>query len=372
MAASCRKFSRGKAGPNLTQPHFNASRESRSGPASLCTPGLHAESTHMSTDNIAGDGEFRYRVSTNWARIPADLDFVEAIGVAVAPDDSVFVFNRGTPAVFVFRPDGSFVTSWGNDFVRPHGISFAPDGTLLLTDDLGHQIRRYSCDGELLANIGPAGSPSETGVDGFDYRTIQMAGPYNLPTNVAVADNGHLFVADGYGNAAVHHFNKHGDLLKSWGGSGDGPGQFNVPHGICVDRDRIIVADRENSRLQFFDHTGTLRDIWTGVVRPCQVLCHDTLYYVAELGNQNGLFPWQNRPEKPTGGRVSIFARDGQLLARLGGGTDPSVPAAFYACHDIAVDSKGNFYVGEVAVTASRAAGEDPAGLPTLRRFERT
>lgn len=325
----------------------------------------------MSTSDIVGDGNFRYKVSTNWAQIPADLEFVEAIGVAVAPDDSVFVFNRGTPAVLVFRPDGSFVTSWDADLVRPHGISFAPEGTLLLTDDLGHRVGRYSHKGELLANLGPAGSPSETGVDGFDYRTIQQAGPYNLPTNVAVAENGHTFVADGYGNAAIHHFDEHDVLLESWGGPGDGDGRFNVPHGICVDGDRVIVADRENSRLQFFDHAGKLLDTWTDVVRPCQVLCHEGLYYVAELGNQNGLFPWQTRPDQPTGGRVSIFDRDSQLLARMGGGLDPTVPAAFYACHDIAVDSRGNVFVGEVAVTASKAAGEDPEGLPTLRRFQR-
>lgn len=325
----------------------------------------------MSNDNITGNGDFRFEVSTHWAQIPTDLDFVEAIGVAVADDDSVFVFNRGTPAVFVFRPDGSFVTSWGNDFVRPHGISFAPDGMLLLTDDLGHRVGRYSRDGTIIGNIGPTGAPAPTGVEGFDYRTIQHAGPYNLPTNVAVDDNGHTFVADGYGNAAIHHFDEHDRLVDSWGSAGDGDGQFNVPHGICVDGDRVIVADRENSRLQFFDHLGGLQDIWTNVVRPCQILCHDDLYYVAELGNQNGLFPWQTRPEQPTGGRVSIFDRDGQLLARMGGGLNPESPVAFYACHDIAVDSKGNIFVGEVAVTASKAAGDDPTGLPTLRRFER-
>ncbi|HAD61555.1 MAG TPA: hypothetical protein DCG12_20135, partial [Planctomycetaceae bacterium] len=68
---------------------------------------------------------------------------------------------------------------------------------------------------------------------------------------------------------------------------------------------------------------------------------------------------------------VSIFDRDCQLLARMNGGLAPTVPAAFYACHDIAVDSRGNVFVGEVAVTASKAAGEDPEGLPTLRRFQR-
>ncbi len=326
------------------------------------------------TSALLGQGSWQYQPVADWPQIPTDIDFVEAIGVAVSQDDRVFVFNRGNPAVLVFQPDGQFISAWGEDlFVRPHGMTAAQDGTLYLTDDLGHRVGQFTPEGQLLRDIGPAGTPSQTGVSGFDYRSITSAGPYNLPTNVAVAEDGHLFIADGYGNASIHHFDANGSLVRTWGDSGDATGQFNVPHGICVDaRDRVLVADRENSRIQIFDREGTLLQTWTDVIRPCQVFVgEDDIFFVAELGNQNGRFPWQPRPAQPTGGRVSIFDCDGRLLSRWGGGLDARQPDGFYACHDICVDSNGSVYVGEVAVTAATAAGEDAAGLPTLRKFIR-
>jgi sugar lactone lactonase YvrE len=326
------------------------------------------------TTTLLGQGNWQFQPVPDWPQIPTDINFVEAIGVAVAQDDRVFVFNRGNPAVMVFQPDGQFISAWGDDtFVRPHGITAARDETLYLTDDLDHRVAQFTLDGQFLRNVGPAGNPSQTGVAGFDYRSINSAGPYNLPTNVAVAADGDLFIADGYGNASIHHFDADGNLIQTWGAPGDTNGQFNVPHGICVDaRDRVLVADRENNRIQIFDRVGTLLQTWTDVVRPCQVFAgEDNIFFVAELGNQNGRFPWQQRPAQPTGGRVSIFDGDGRLLSRWGGGLDARRTDGFYACHDISVDSQGSVYVGEVAVTAATAAGEDATGLPSLRKFIR-
>jgi DNA-binding beta-propeller fold protein YncE len=326
------------------------------------------------TPDIVGAGAYRYQPLCNWAKIPDDIDFVEAIGVTVGSNDRVYVFNRGETAVLVFEPNGEFVESWGEgEFVRPHGITAAGDSNLYLTDDLGHRVSRFSVAGSHIRNIGPFGVPSESGVDGFDYRKIANGvGPYNLPTNVAVAADGHLFVADGYGNARIHEFDPQGELVHSWGGPGDDEGQFNVPHGICIDsQGKVLVADRENSRIQHFDRNGAFLGQWSDVVRPCQVFAWDGVVFVAELGNLNGRFPWQTRPETPIGGRVSVFSEAGDLLSRWGGGHDARRPDGFYACHDICVDSRGDVYVGEVAVTAAKAAGEDPTGLPTLRKFSR-
>ena len=88
----------------------------------------------------------------------------------------------------------------------------------------------------------------------FDYRTItQGGGPFNHPTNLALGPGGEMYVADGYGNCRVHKFSPEGELLHSWGEPGEGPGQFNLPHGVGVDRSgRVAVADRENDRVQFF------------------------------------------------------------------------------------------------------------------------
>lgn len=319
-----------------------------------------------------------YQPVPQWERLPQGWSFIEAVGVAIDSRDRLFVFNRGEHPVIVFSSDGRFLVSWGEGkFVRPHGICIGPDDSVYLTDDQDHIVRKYTPDGELLLTLGLPGKASQTGVYGGefpDYRAVQTsAGPFNLPTNLALGPHGELYVADGYGNARVHKFSPTGELLTSWGQPGDGPGQFNVPHGIGVDvLGRVIVADRENSRLQFFSPDGEYLEEWTDVVRPCDLFIDDDgLIYVAELGRRAGLFPFMSADPDAVGGRVSIFNSRGELQGRWGGGLDPMSPDDFFAPHDICVDSSGSIYVGEVTWSAGGKRGLVPPDCPTLRKFAR-
>lgn len=320
-----------------------------------------------------GTGELQFEPVVDWLKVEDGLDLIEAVGVACDSQDRLFVFNRGRQPIVVFDSDGNRVDAWGEEqFVRPHGIWMTAGGTLILTDDMGHSVREFSLTGDCLRVIGPAGSASGSGAVGFDFRTITHgASPYNLPTNAVTSANGDLFVTDGYGNARVHHFSADGELIKSWGEPGDGPSQFNVPHGLGIDRtDRLYVADRENSRIQIFSSDGSLLAIWTDVVRPCEVFVVGELVYVAELGRRTGLFPWmQLDPEAPVGG-VSIFDRDGNTLAKWGD-SNPRAATGFYAPHDICVDSQGSIYVGEVQKSAAKLIAEDTGDLPTIRKYVR-
>src|SRR5262249_26814979 len=152
----------------------------------------------------------------------------------------------------------------------------------------------------------------------MDFRTIKRAAPpFHYPTNLALSPSGELYVSDGYGNACVHKFSPDGRLLFSWGEPGGGPGQFNLPHGIAVDEQgTVYVADRENSRVQLFDATGICQGQWTDVARPCQVFVVRDRVYVAELGYRAGMWPGTSPPTPDaTGGRLSIFDRQGKLQA---------------------------------------------------------
>ena len=322
-----------------------------------------------------GAGSFRFEVDERWARFPAGGPDGEAVAVACDRHDRVYVFLRGPRPVQVFERDGTPVTSWGaGGFTRPHGIFIGPDDTVYCSDDCGHVIRVFSLDGRLKLTLG-TGAPSDTGATSIDYRTIKRAGPpFNYPTNLAVGPSGDLFVADGYGNARIHRFAADGRLLRSWGEPGSGPGQFQVPHGITVDRGgTVLVADRENSRIQRFTSDGVYLGEWTDVARPCQVFIDPAgSVYVAELGFRAGRWPGTGTAEPAaTGGRVSIFSGAGVLQARFGGGDDPCAPGDFFAPHGIWADSHGDLYVAEVTLSAGGRTGAVPGSCHSFQKFVR-
>ena len=313
----------------------------------------------------------------NWEQLPAGFLHRDVAGVAVDANDRVYLATRVRSCIFVYERDGTFVRTWGEGMFsdRLHGITAHPDGTLFVVDDAGHSVRHFTAEGKELAPIGPVGKPSDTGYDGTNVATVaRSAGPYNRPTNIAVAPNGDLYVSDGYGNARVHHFSADAKLIRSWGEPGTGPGQFMISHGICVLPDgRVLVADRENDRIQVFDPKGTFLAEWTDVQRPTHlVLGPDGVLYVAELWWRKGLkTPKGEEITTDRYGRISILNSAGSVLSRHGGGA-PNTLGNFTAPHGVAVDSRGDVYIADVAYTIGVGPGLVPPSAPTLHKLRRT
>ena len=310
-----------------------------------------------------GPHKMEYEVLEGWERLPEGWSFVEVAGVAVDSQDRVYVFNRGEHPVMVFDKEGKFLDAWGEDiFTNAHGIHIDADDNIFCADHYDHTVRKFTTDGALSMTLGDTENPSDTGFKRGESPVCCSAGPFNMVTNMAVGPDGDLFVSDGYGNARVHRFTAQGQLKASWGEPGSGPGQFNLPHAIAVDRGgRVLVADRENSRIQIFSGEGEVLDIWTWVNRPDDLFIDkDDNLYIAELG---WTMPVPSFPEfrlmqlPPVGhdpiARVTICDLDGNVRARIGG-PNPVLPGNFIAPHGIWADSRGDFYVGEV-VKATRA-----------------
>lgn len=313
-----------------------------------------------------------YEVQSGWEQLPPGLTHRDVSGVAVDSADRVYVFNRSEHPVQIHEADGSFVGSWGEGiFTNPHGIRIVND-IVFCVDDFDHTVRKFALDGTLLQVWGTPGVASETGFGRDDYRSIREASPpFNRPTNCAVHSSGSVFVTDGYGNARVHRFTPDGQLEFSWGQPGSGIGQFNVPHSIAIDAtDRLLVADRENSRIQLFDTQGNYLDQWTDVARPNDI-AFDAMgnVYVAELGPAGPYAFQEPLPSDFPPSRVSIFNSEGLLLDRWGT-TDPCQTGSFYAAHGICIDGRGDAYVGEVTWSAGGDAA--PACCRTLQKFVRT
>ena len=321
----------------------------------------------------------RYQVIEGWEKIPPGYTRLDVSGVAVDSRDRVYVLTRGPARVMVYESDGTFVTSWaeGTFTERTHGITIGPDDSVYCVDDGDHTVRKFSPEGKLLMTIGTPGAGSDTGYDPTKgIESIVRGGPpFNRPTNVAIAPNGELYVSDGYGNARVHRFSPDGKLIQSWGEPGTGPGQFHLPHGLWVTFDgRVLVADRENDRIQIFSLDGKYLGEWTHVQRPTDIYGdREGLLYVSELAWRKGQRSFTHGViETDLPGRVSVLDLGGRVLARWGG-PDGCAPGNFWAPHTICADSRGDLYVGEVTYTFSGLgkAGLVPPGCHTLQKFAR-
>jgi DNA-binding beta-propeller fold protein YncE len=313
---------------------------------------------------IQGEGEYRYEVINGWAQVPPNMAWREVGSVAVDSKDNVYVFNRGPHPMLVFDREGNFLRSWGEGtFPRAHGAHYAPDDTLYLTDDGDHTVRKCTLDGKVLMTLGIPGKPSP-------YMSQE---PFHRCTHTALSPEGDLYVSDGYGNARIHKFSPDGKLILSWGGPGTMPGEFNIPHNICCDADGwVYVADRESHRVQVFDGKGNYETQWNNLHRPSGLYMPPgkcPICYIGECGPTMAV----NRDVPNLGPRVSIVDNEGNLLARIGDYSGAgNEPGQFISPHGIAVDSRGDVYVGEVAATAWPRLKPDvptPDPLNSLRKM---
>ena len=209
-----------------------------------------------------GEGQFTYEAREGWGRLPDGYAFKEVAAVGCDADDNVYAFNRGEHPMIVFDKDGNFIESWGEGvFPRAHGVTMAPDGTVFLTDDGDHTVRKCTLNGEILLTLGTSGHPAP----------FMSGDPFNRCTHVAIDPrNGDFYVSDGYGNARIHKYSPDGRLIFSWGQSGNGPSEFNIAHNIGTDRDGLVyLADRENHRVQVFNPDGRFMGQWNDMSRPC-------------------------------------------------------------------------------------------------------
>uniref|UniRef100_A0A158Q8J5 peptidylamidoglycolate lyase n=1 Tax=Elaeophora elaphi TaxID=1147741 RepID=A0A158Q8J5_9BILA len=142
---------------------------------------------------------------------------------------------------------GKIMAEYGKDaFYMPHGLTIDCHDNIWVTDVGSHQVFKYDKNFKLLMKLGEHLKP------GSDKRH------FCKPTDVAVARNGHFFVADGYCNSRIMKFDQNGKLLAEIGhfnGFGEAVNnQFSIPHSIALieDLNLICVADRENERIQCF------------------------------------------------------------------------------------------------------------------------
>jgi hypothetical protein len=296
-----------------------------------------------------------YRTVENWAKLPAGRTWGQVISADVARDGkSIWVVERcgGTSCaksdlapILEFDSMGNLVKSFGAGMiVRPHGLFVDKNDNVWATDGdaengKGDQVFEFSPKGKVLLTLGKAGVAGN-GPDTF-----------NKPSDVLIAPNGDIFVADGHGpgsNARIVKFSPQGKFIKAWGKQGSGPGEFNNPHSLAMDsKGRLFVADRGNSRVQIFDQDGKFLAEWRQFGRPSGVYIDkkDMLYVADSESNmaRNPGFHRGIRIGSVKDGKVTAFIPDPVLVP--GEGLDPTNGTA---AEGVAADAAGNVYGAEV------------------------
>lgn len=219
------------------------------------------EVSKVMTNQVFGLGNKKYKVDSEWVEDKA-THYLRNI-TAVSNDDEgyVYVLQRSDPFMLIFSADGKMVNQWRNkEITDAHYMEVSPEGEVFVVERDHHRIVVFNKQGEILRIIGGENNPGNTGE------------PFNHPTDIAFSKDRDMFVSDGYGNTHVHHFNKAGELLHTWGRIGSEEGSFITPHSILVDqKERVLVADRENNRVQIFDQNGTYLKELSNVFHPMDI-----------------------------------------------------------------------------------------------------
>ena len=261
-----------------------------------------------------------YVMDPDWPKpLPENIEWGQVPNVTIDREGFIYAFHRSDPPVLKFDMEGNLVDSFGSAqwVARPHGFRLTPEGDIWTTDyqrESGHTITKIDTAGNILLRLGARG--------------FAGSGPntFNGPADVAQAEDGSFFVADGHWNNRVVKFDASGRYLLEWGGKGSGPGQFDVPHTILIDRrGRVFVGDRSNERIQLFTQEGEYLTEWDQFGRPSGMFIdHEDVLYVADYEKLRGV----------TYGN----AENGEVLGFIEG-SEPE---------GVVVDLDGNVYTGEV------------------------
>jgi len=247
-----------------------------------------------------------YEWKKGWGKLPDGMSFGNTHGCVVVDSKGRVYMNTDTEnAVIVFEADGTFVKSWGKQLAGGlHGMCLVKEGDaefLYLAHTGRHEVLKSTLDGEILLALS---WPEEA-------KVYENAGQY-APTSVAVAADGTLYVADGYGRSYIHQYDRERKYARTFGGPGTELGQLRTPHGIWIDASGeepvLLVADRENQRVQSFSLDGKpLGIVVNEVRRPCSVHQAGDRTVIADLA-----------------GRITVLDRKLKILGQLGDNPDPN------------------------------------------------
>ena len=287
-----------------------------------------------------------YRTIADFVTMPAGRQMGSTNAINVDAKGNIWVFERcganscadsTVDPILQFDRSGKLLRSFGaGKFVFPHAIEFDRDGNLWIVDagvvdgKKGSQIFKYSPDGKVLLELGKPGVRGTT------------ADLFNEPSDIAIAPNGDLYVADGHispqSNRRIVHLTRDGKFIEAWGRPGTGPGEFDNPHSLALDSaGRIFVGDRTNNRIQILSPRGEFIAEWRQFGRPSGVRIHNDILYVADSESRTAPGQYGHNPGFHRGIYIGSV-KDGIVTAFI---PDPAPKGAASFPEGITVDKSG-------------------------------
>jgi peptidylamidoglycolate lyase len=300
-------------------------------------------------DIIFGHNNKRYRIDTKWGALDFSRYPVKDCHEMVQDSKGqiILLTNETKNNVIIYDKKGKLITTWGSEYPGAHGLTiFNENGeeVLFITDTNRHQVIKTTLAGRVLLTLD---YPKETG----EYTKAEEY----VPTETAIAPNGDIYVADGYGKDFIIQYNYKGAYIRHWGGRGAEAKHLKNAHGICYDnRDKnnpvLIVTSREQNAFKRFTIDGKYIDT---IALPgawvCRPVIKGDFLYAAVLQSSSRL--WQQS------GFVIILDKNNKVVSNIAGSeptyTNNTVSEmyqtikAFQYPHDVCVDDEENLYVAQ-------------------------
>lgn len=300
-------------------------------------------------DLIIGHNSHRYKVDITWGDLdPAKVPVKDCHEIV---QDSkgriVMLTNHIKNNIIVYDTSGNLIETWGISYPGGHGLTLSTENGedfLFITDYERHQVIKTTIDGKEVMVLE---YPADTG----KYKTKEEF----RPTETTVLENGDFYVADGYGNQYIVHYNYKGELQNIFGGKGTKEDQFLNAHGICVDqRDKsnpvLLVTAREQNTLKSFDLEGNyLSAVDVPGALICRPVIHGNDIYFAVLQSRNAAHE--------DSGFLLIMNAENEVIS-CPGATPPKYQKGvleelyqtiklFQHPHDVCIDKDDNIYVAQ-------------------------
>ncbi|WP_240751454.1 6-bladed beta-propeller [Flagellimonas onchidii] len=314
----------------------------------LASLGNMSFSPRLLKDAIIGHGDYKYKVDMDWGKLNSERFPVKDCHEMVqdAKGRILLLTNHTKNNVLIYDKSGKLLDSWGTDYPGAHGLTLHDEnGTefLYICDNNRHEVIKTTLDGKVI-QVFPF--PEETG-------KYQKKEEY-IPTETAIAANGDIYVADGYGAQFITHYDAKGNVKNVFGGRGDSDELFNNAHGICIDnRDSnnptLLITARQQNKLKRFSLAGEhIETIDLPGAYICRPVIHNKHVYLATI--------WSGDGSEGTG-FISILDENNKLISAPGGSTpvyengslNPMYQALkiFRHPHDVCIDEDENIYIAQ-------------------------